>query len=37
MNCINTMPHVVESSPGIKTQLDLPLIRAVNAFSIPTD
>lgn len=37
MNCINAMPQVVESSPGIKTQLDLPLIRAVNAFSTPAD
>ena len=33
MNCINAMPQVIESTPGIKTQLDLPLIRAVNAFS----
>jgi hypothetical protein len=32
MNCINTIPHVVEAEPGIKTQLDLPLITAVRAF-----
>ena len=32
MNCLNTMPHLVAASPGVKTQLDLPLIRAVNAF-----
>jgi hypothetical protein len=32
MNCVNTMPHVVAASPGVKTQLDLPMIRAVNAF-----
>jgi hypothetical protein len=32
MNCVNTMPHVVAASPGVRTQLDLPMIRAVNAF-----
>lgn len=33
MNCINTMPLVVAAEPGIRTQLDLPLITAVNAFN----
>ena len=32
MNCMNSMPHVVAASPGVKTQLDLPMLRAVNAF-----
>ncbi|MBW2499086.1 MAG: dihydrodipicolinate reductase [Deltaproteobacteria bacterium] len=32
MNCLNTIPHLVAATPGIKTQLDLPMIRAVNAF-----
>lgn len=32
MNCINTMPHIVAAKPGVCTQLDLPMIRAVNAF-----
>jgi len=33
MNCMNTAPHVVAAAPGIVTQLDLPMIRAVNAFN----
>jgi len=32
-NCINTMPLLVAAKPGIQTQLDLPVIRAVNAFA----
>lgn len=32
MNCMNSMPHIVAASAGVKTQLDLPMIRAVNAF-----
>jgi hypothetical protein len=35
LNCINTMPHVIAAAPGIRTQLDLPMIRAVNAFNPP--
>lgn len=31
MNCINSIPAVVAAAPGVRTQLDLPLIRAVNA------
>lgn len=33
MNCMNAAPYVVAAAPGIVTQLDLPLIRAVNAFN----
>jgi len=33
MNCMNSMPHLVAASPGVKTQLDLPMLRAVNAFN----
>lgn len=33
MNCMNTAPLVVAARPGIVTQLDLPMIRAVNAFN----
>jgi len=32
MNCINSNPAVVAAGPGFKTQLDLPLITAFNAF-----
>ena len=32
MNCINSIPAVVAAGPGFKTQLDLPLITAFNAF-----
>ena len=32
MNCMNSMPAVIAASPGVKTQLDLPMLRAVNAF-----
>jgi hypothetical protein len=32
MNCMNSMPQIVAASPGIKTQLELPMLRAVNAF-----
>jgi hypothetical protein len=35
MNCINSIPHVVEAAPGIKTQLDLPLVTAVRAVALP--
>jgi hypothetical protein len=35
MNCINTMPLIVAAEPGIKTQLDLPLISAYQAFANP--
>lgn len=35
MNCLNTMPLIVAAKPGIQTQLDLPMIRAVNAFNLP--
>lgn len=35
MNCINSIPAVVAASPGIKTQLDLPLLTAVNAVKLP--
>lgn len=34
MNGINTMPLVVAATPGIKTQLDLPMITAFNAFNL---
>lgn len=33
MNCMNTAPLVVAATPGIVTQLELPMIRAVNAFN----
>lgn len=33
MNCMNTAPLVVAAAPGIVTQLDLPMIRAVNAIN----
>lgn len=32
MNCVNSIPMVVAAAAGFKTQLDLPLITAVNAF-----
>ncbi len=32
MNCVNSIPMVVAASAGFKTQLDLPLITAVNAY-----
>ena len=35
MNCVNTMAHVVAARPGIVTQLDLPMIRAYQAFNLP--
>jgi 2,4-diaminopentanoate dehydrogenase len=35
MNCINSIPHVVEAEPGIKTQLDLPMLTAVRAVALP--
>jgi hypothetical protein len=31
MNCVNAIPHVVDADPGIRTQLDLPLVTAVRA------
>jgi hypothetical protein len=36
MNCMNTAPLVVAAAPGIRTQLDLPMIRAINAFNPKT-
>ena len=33
MNCMNTAPHIVNARPGIVTQIDLPMIRAINAFN----
>jgi hypothetical protein len=35
MNCINSIPAVVRARPGIKTQLDLPLLTAVGAVALP--
>lgn len=35
MNCVNTLPLVVAAPPGIVTQLDLPMIRAYQAFTPP--
>ncbi len=35
MNCVNSIPHVVAAAPGIRTQLDLPLITAVGAVAMP--
>jgi len=35
MNCINSIPAVVAAAPGIKTQLDLPLLTAQNAVQLP--
>ncbi len=32
MNCVNSIPHVVAAAPGIRTQLDLPLVTAVGAM-----
>jgi hypothetical protein len=35
MNCVNSIPAVVEAEPGIRTQLDLPLLTAVGAVALP--
>lgn len=35
LNCVNTMPFIVAAEPGIKTQLDFPMIPAYQAFNLP--
>jgi hypothetical protein len=34
MNCVNSIPAVVEADPGIRTQLELPLVTAVGAVAL---
>jgi hypothetical protein len=35
MNCVNALKPVCEAEPGIRTSLDLPLVRAEGRFQLP--
>ena len=35
MNSINAIPAVVAAAPGLRTHLDLPLVRAPSLFASP--
>jgi hypothetical protein len=34
MNCVNALVPVCEAAPGIRTSLDLPLVRAQGRFAV---